>query len=264
MIKKLSFIFILFLAVNGYAQESKFEELDGYGLSSEKSCSYKTKDGKTGVELGSNICVHVYKTDIKDLDKAYEEYIKEEASNPLFAKVPKKAPEKRKDKNKIHIRLKSNGADYNILFEKKDDGVYVYSHLGLIYNRESIGEEKAEYESDKLKYYETKSVLVGENLKNTVSGVVIQKAYSLKDNVYYHIYEVNTSDIDEAYKIITEYRNKQYNTNYPLTLDKNKNTKRINSDYVTTDYDVMEVGIYTLELKKQGNKVIGVVEITGN
>lgn len=75
--KKLSFIFMLFLAVNGYAQESKFKEIDGYGLLSEKGCSYKTKDGKTGVELGSNICVRVYKTDIKDLDKAYEEYIKE-------------------------------------------------------------------------------------------------------------------------------------------------------------------------------------------
>ena len=262
--KKLSFIFILFLAVNGYAQESKFKALEGYDIFNEKGCSYTTQDGKENVALESTLCVSVYKTDIKDLDKAYEEYIKEEASNPLFAKVPKKAPEKRKDKNKIHIRLKSNGADYNILFEKKDDGVYVYSHLGLISNKDSIGEEKAEYESDKLKYYETRSMLVGENLKNTVSGVVIQKAYSLKENIYYHIYEVNTSDIDEAYKIINEYRNKKYNTNYPLTLDKNKNTKRINSDYVTTDYDVMEVGIYTLELKKQGNKVVGIVEITGN
>lgn len=94
--------------------------------------------------------------------------------------------------------------------------------------------------------------------------MVIQKAYSLRDNIYYHIYEVNTLDIDEAYKIINEFRNEKYNTNYPLTLDKNKNTKRINSDYVTTDYDVMEVGIDTLELKKQGNKVVGIVEITGN
>lgn len=262
--KKLSFIFMLFLAVNSYAQESKFKELDGYGLLSEKGCSYKTKDGKTGVELGSNICVRVYKTDIKDLDKAYEEYIKENEYKELFAKLSKKAPEKQKDKNKIHIRISYRGVDYNILFEKKDDGVYVYSHLGLISEKNSIGEAKAEYESDKLKYYETRSVLIGENLKNTVSGVVIQKAYSLKDNIYYHIYEVNTSDIDEAYKIINEFRNEKYNTNYPLTLDKNKNTERINSDYVTTDYDVMEVGIYTLELKKQGNKVVGIVEITGN
>ena len=262
--KKLSFIFILFLAVNSYAQESKFKALDGYGIFSKEGCTYITQDGKENVALESTLCVSVYKTDIKDLDEAYEEYIKEEASNPLFAKVPKKAPVKRKDKNKIHIRLKSNGADYNILFEKKDDGVYVYSHLGLISEKDSIGEAKAEYESDKLKYYETRSVLIGENLKNTVSGVVIQKAYSLKENIYYHIYEVNTLDIDEAYKIINEFRNEKYNTNYPLTLDKNKNTKRINSDYVTTDYDVMEVGIYTLELKKQGNKVVGIVEITGN
>ena len=262
--KKLTFIFMLFLAVNSYAQESKFKALDGYGLFNEEGCTYTTEDGKENVALESTLCVSVYKTDIKDLDEAYEEYIKEEASNPLFAKVPKKAPVKRKDKNKIHIRLKSNGADYNILFEKKDDGVYVYSHLGLISEKDSIGEAKAEYESDKLKYYETRSVLIGENLKNTVSGVVIQKAYSLKDNIYYHIYEVNTSDIDEAYKIINKFRNEKYNTNYPLTLDKNKNTKRINSDYVTTDYDVMEVGIYTLELKKQGNKVVGIVEITGN
>ena len=99
--KKLSFIFMLFLAVNSYAQESKFKEIDGYGLLSEKGCSYKTKDGKTGVELGSNICVHVYKTDIEDLDKAYEEYIKKNEYKELFAKLPKKAPEKQKDKNKI-------------------------------------------------------------------------------------------------------------------------------------------------------------------
>lgn len=260
--KKLSFIFMLFLAVNSYAQESKFEALDGYGLFNEEGCTYTTEDGKENVALESTLCVSVYKTDIKDLDEVYDTFRKENMFYQDY--LPEKAPDKRKDKNKIHIRLKSNGADYNILFEKKDDGVYVYSHLGLINNRESIGEVKVEYESDKLKYYETSSMLVGENLKNTVSGVVIQKAYSLTDNIYYHIYEVNTSDIDEAYKIINEFRNKQYNTNYPLTLDKNTNTERINSDYVTTDYDVMEVGIYTLELKKQGNKVVGIVEITGN
>ena len=245
--KKLSFIFILFLAVNSYAQESKFKKLEGYDIFNEKGCSYTTQDGKENVALESTLCVSVYKADIKDLDEAYDTFRKENMFHQDY--LPEKAPD---------------GADYNILFEKKDNGVYVYSHLGLISNKDSIGEEKAEYESDKLKYYETRSMLVGENLKNTVSGVVIQKAYSLKDSIYYHIYEVNTSDIDEAYKIINEFRNKKYNTNYPLTLDKNKNTKRINSDYVTTDYDVMEVGIYTLELKKQGNKVIGVVEITGN
>ena len=228
--KKLSFIFTLFLAVNSYAQESKFKALDGYGLFNEEGCTYTTEDGKENVALESTLCVSVYKADIKDLDEAYDTFRKE---------------------NMFH-------QDY------LPERVYVYSHLGLISNKDSIGEAKAEYESDKLKYYETRSVLIGENLKNTVSGVVIQKAYSLRDNIYYHIYEVNTSDIDEAYKIINEFRNEKYNTNYPLTLDKNKNTKRINSDYVTTDYDVMEVGIYTLELKKQGNKVVGIVEITGN
>ena len=260
--KKISFIFMLFFAVNSYAQESKFKALDGYGLFNEEGCTYTTEDGKENVALESTLCVSVYKADIKDLDEAYDTFRKENMFHQDY--LPEKAPEKRKDKNKIHIRLKNNGADYNILFEKKDDGVYVYSHLGLISEKNSIGEAKAEYESDKLKYYETRSVLIGENLKNTVSGVVIQKAYSLKDNIYYHIYEVNTSDIDEAYKIINEFRNEKYNTNYPLTLDKNKNTECINSDYVTTDYDVMEVGIYTLELKKQGNKVVGIVEITGN
>ena len=260
--KKLSFIFIMLFAVSSYAYEMKFLALGGYGIFSEKACSYITKDGKKAVALESTVCVNVYKPDIQDLDEAYTAFRNETVVYKEY--LPEKPPVNKKDKNKIHIRLLHNGADYNILFEKKDDGVYVYSHLGLIYNRESIGEEKVEYESDKLKYYETSSMLVGENLKNTVSGVVIQKAYSLKDNIYYHKYEVNTLDIDEAYKIITEYRNKKYNTNYPLTLDKNKNTKRINSDYVTTDYDVMEVGIYTLELKKQGNKVVGIVEITGN
>ena len=260
--KKLSFIFIMLFAVSSYAYEMKFLALGGYGIFSEKACSYITKDGKKAVALESTVCVNVYKPDIQDLDEAYTAFRNETVVYKEY--LPEKPPVNKKDKNKIHIRLLHNGADYNILFEKKDDGVYVYSHLGLIYNRESIGEEKVEYESDKLKYYETSSMLVGENLKNTVSGVVIQKAYSLKDNIYYHIYEVNTLDIDEAYKIITEYRNKKYNTNYPLTLDKNKNTKRINSDYVTTDYDVMEVGIFTLELKKKGDKVMGFVEITGN
>ena len=62
--KKLTFIFMLFLAVNGYAQESKFKEIDGYGLLSEKGCSYTTQDGKEKVALESTLCVSVYKTDI--------------------------------------------------------------------------------------------------------------------------------------------------------------------------------------------------------
>lgn len=259
--KKLSFIIILFLAVNSYAQESKFKKLDSYGIFNEEGCSYTTQDGKNAVALESTLCVDVYKTDNKNIDEAYTAFRNEGIYGEY---LPEKPPVKRKDKNKIHIRLSNNGADYNILFEQKDDGVYVYSHLGMLSNKDSIGDARAEYESDKLKYYETKSILIGENLKNTVSNVVIKKAYSLKDNIYYDKYEVNTSDIDEAYKIINEFRNKKYNANYPLSLDKNKNTKHINSDYVTTDYDVMEVGIYTLELKKQGNKVVGIVEITGN
>ena len=134
----------------------------------------------------------------------------------------------------------------------------------MLFDRDSIGEVEPEYESDKLKYYVTRSILVGENLKNMVSNLVIKKVYSLKDNIYYHKYEVNTSDIDEAYKIINEFRNNKYNTDYPLALDENSNTKYINDNYVTTDYEEMEVGIFTLELKKQGNKVVGIVEITGN
>lgn len=266
--KKISFIIILIFSIYSYAKADDFQEIQS---AMSGPCEYITEDGKNeklGEYMYSNLCAEVYKTDIDNLDNAYiayKKYIKNnQGGDNIYKHLPDKAPEKRKDKNKIHIRLKSNGADYNILFEKKDDGVYVYSHLGLISEKDSIGEAKAEYESDKLKYYETRSVLIGENLKNTVSGVVIQKAYSLKENIYYHIYEVNTLDIDEAYKIINEFRNEKYNTNYPLTLDKNKNTERINSNYVTTDYDVMEVGIDTLELKKQGNKVVGIVEITGN
>ena len=134
----------------------------------------------------------------------------------------------------------------------------------MLFDRDSIGEVEPEYESDKLKYYVTRSILVGENLKNMVSNLVIKKVYSLKDNIYYHKYEVNTSDIDEAYKIINEFRNNKYNTDYPLALDENSNTKYINDNYVTTDYEEMEVGIFTLELKKKGDKVMGFVGITGN
>ena len=172
--KKLSFIFMLFLAVNSYAQESKFKELDGYGLSSEKSCSYKTKEGKTGVELGSNICVRVYKTDIKDLDKAYEEYIKENEHKELFAKLPKKAPEKQKDKNKIHIRISYRGVDYNILFEKKDDGIYVYDHTMLWLPYELVGRDKPVYSDDKIKVYSGRSLQVGKDYINTVSNVLVK------------------------------------------------------------------------------------------
>lgn len=258
--KKLSFMFILLFAFYSYAAESKFQRLDGYDIFQEQACSYTTKDGKKGVMLESTLCVSIYKTDIKDLEKAYTEYRKEN----MELNLPEKPPVKRKDENKIHIRLIYKGADYNILFEKKDDGVYVYSHLGLFSERYRIGEVKAEYESDKLKFYVSKSLLAGENLKNTVSNVVVKKVYTVKDSIYYNIYEVNTPDIDEAYKIINEYRNSTYGTNYPLSLDENSNTKRISESYVATDYNELEVGIFTLELKKKGDKVIGFVEITGN
>ena len=44
--KKLSFIFMLFLAVNSYAQESKFKALDGYGLFMKKAVPIPQKMAK--------------------------------------------------------------------------------------------------------------------------------------------------------------------------------------------------------------------------
>lgn len=268
--KKLSFIFILFFVVNSYAQESKFKELDGYGLSSEKSCSYKTKDGKTGVELGSNICVHVYKTDIKDLDEAYVEYIKENISNKLIAKLPKKAPEKRKDKNKIHIRMSYRGADYNILFEKKDDGIYVYDHTMLWLPYDEIGRDTPVYSDNKIKVYRGRSLQVGKDYINTVSNVLVKNVFVAYESNDFYEFEVNTTSMEEAYQYIRKYfiqdsgysySDEVINEYFPETLSSNKATKKINDDYVTTELGIGEVDVSVLELKRNGNMIYGATSV---
>ena len=268
--KKLSFIFMLFLAVNGYAQESKFKEIDGYGLLSEKGCSYKTKYGKTGVELGSNICVHVYKTDIEDLDKAYEEYIKKNEYKELFAKLPKKAPEKQKDKNKIHIRISYRGVDYNILFEKKDDGIYVYDHTMLWLPYELVGRDKPVYSDDKIKVYSGRSLQVGKDYINTVSNVLVKNVYVAFENNDFYEFEVNTTSMEEAYKYIRKYfvqdsgygyGDEVINDYFPETLSSNKATEKISDDYVTTELGIGEVDVSVLELKRNGNMIYGATSV---
>ena len=64
--------------------------------------------------------------------------------------IPEKAPAKRKDKDKIHVRIIFNGVDYNILFVKKEDGIYVYSHESYGGIRE-MGKAEFENVNDKLK-----------------------------------------------------------------------------------------------------------------
>ncbi len=60
--------------------------------------------------------------------------------------------------------------------------------------------------------------MVGENLINTVSNVVIKKVYNKSYAIEYHKYEVNTSDIDEAFKIINEFRNNKFGRNIQYLL----------------------------------------------
>lgn len=255
----LTFMFTALFIINSYAEELKFESLEGYGGFSKKACSYVTEDGTRGnTALESTLCVDVYRAYTTDIEKAYTEYLK---SYLYKFPLPEKPPVNRKNKDKIHVRLIYNGVDYNVLFVKKDDAVYVYDHAELILVKQLIGELKPTYETDKLKFYKTRSIYVGENLRNTVSNVVIKKVYNLSDNTEYHKYEVNTSDIDEAFKIINEFRNNTFGRNYQVSLKDNNNTEYISDSFVTTDYDYHDIGVYTLELKKQGNKVIGTVEI---
>ena len=269
MIKYLTVLLILLSAYGAYAKDA-FQISNGNGIFNDKSCQYITKDGKSGVEQESTVCYNLYKTDIKDLDEAYNAYIEQYNDDDFVRHLPEKAPADRRDKNKIHIRLVSNGVDYNILFEKKEDGVYVYDHSSFWEQGNKIGEVEPEEVTDKLKVYYMKGIQLGQNYINTDSKVLVKNVYGMYDDIGFYKYEVSTNSIDEAYKIINDYMSKNFkdelpkeslNNIYPPTLDDNKGTKRISDDYVVTNIAIMDVGDYPLELKRKGNIVEGIVKV---
>ena len=74
------------------------------------------------MNIYSNLCAEVYKTNIDDLDSAYiayKKYIKNnQGGDNIYKHLPDKAPKKRKDKNKIHLRFMYNDVDFNLLLVK--------------------------------------------------------------------------------------------------------------------------------------------------
>lgn len=278
MIKFISFIFIFLFSVNSYAEESQFQVIKE---SFNGPCEYITEDKKQ-VKLDeyiySNLCASVYKTNIDDLDKAYyayKEYLKENArfSDNILIHLPEKAPDKRKDKNKIHLRFIYNDVDFNLLFLKKEDGIYVYDYTGMWHFRDAFGEGEPKKINDKLTVYDMGTEFIGKNLISKDSNLVIKNAYGFSDNVDYIKFIVNTSDMDMAYNIIREYVfsentgfNKitdkaQLDEYYPPSLEENKATKYINDDYVTTELLIGVVDMSIVELKRVGDKIIGFADI---
>lgn len=276
--KKLSFIFILLFSVYCYAEESQFQVIKE---SFNGSCEYITEDKKQ-VKLNeymySNLCADVYKTNIDDLDKAYyayKEYLKENArfSDNILIHLPEKAPDKRKDKNKIHLRFIYNDVDFNLLFIKKEDGIYVYDYTGMWHFRDAFGESEPEKITDKLTVYYMGTEFIGKNLISKDSNLVIKNAYGRYDNVNYKKFVVNTSDMDTAYNIIREYvfsENTEFNKisdkaqldeYYPPSLEENNATKYINDNYVTTELLIGVVDMSVVELKREGDKIIGFAEV---
>lgn len=276
--KKLSFIFILLFSVYCYAEESQFQVIKE---SFNGSCEYITEDKKQ-VKLNeymySNLCADVYKTNIDDLDKAYyayKEYLKENARfyDNILIHLPEKAPDKRKDKNKIHLRFIYNDVDFNLLFIKKEDGIYVYDYTGMWHFRDAFGESEPEKITDKLTVYYMGTEFIGKNLISKDSNLVIKNAYGRYDNVNYKKIVVNTSDMDTAYNIIREYvfsENTEFNKisdkaqldeYYPPSLEENNATKYINDNYVTTELLIGVVDMSVVELKREGDKIIGFAEV---
>lgn len=276
--KKLSFIFILLFSVYSYAEESQFQVIKE---SFNGPCEYITEDKKQ-VKLNeymySNLCADVYKTNIDDLDKAYyayKEYLKENARfyDNILIHLPEKAPDKRKDKNKIHLRFIYNDVDFNLLFIKKEDGIYVYDYTGMWHFRDAFGESEPEKITDKLTVYYMGTEFIGKNLISKDSNLVIKNAYGRYDNVNYKKFVVNTSDMDTAYNIIREYvfsENTEFNKisdkaqldeYYPPSLEENNATKYINDNYVTTELLIGVVDMSVVELKREGDKIIGFAEV---
>ena len=276
--KKLSFILILLFSVYSYAEESQFQVIKE---SFNSPCKYITEDKKQ-VKLNeymySNLCADVYKTNIDDLNKAYyayKEYLKENAhfSDNILIHLPEKAPDKRKNKNKIHLRFIYNDVDFNLLFLKKEDGIYVYDYTGMWHFRDAFGESEPEKITDKLTVYDMGTEFIGKNLISKDSNLVIKNAYGRYDNVNYKKFVVNTSDMDTAYNIIREYvfsENTEFNKisdkaqldeYYPPSLEENKATKNINDDYVTTELLIGVVDMSVVELKRDGDVIFGFAEV---
>lgn len=277
MIKKLSFIFILFLAFYGYAKADDFQEIKS---AMSEPCEYITEDGKNeklDEYMYSNLCAEVYKTNIDDLDSAYiayKKYIKNnQGGDNIFKHMPDKAPAKRKDKNKIHLRFMYNDVDFNLLLLKKSDGIYVYDYTKMWYLRQVFGGGYQPRKiNDKLSVIESGSKFVGKNLISKDSNLVIKNAYYLQDNVNYIKFIVNTNSMEEAYEIIREYAlsNDPYLKDYapedllktyPKTLDENKATKRISDDYIVTELLLGVVDNSVLTFKKDGDVIYAEGEI---
>ena len=277
MIKKLSFIFALLFAVYGYAKADDFQEIKS---AMSGPCEYITEDGKNeklGEYMYSNLCAEVYKTNIDDLDSAYiayKKYIKNnQGGDSIFKHLPDKAPEKRKDKNKIHLRFMYNDVDFNLLLVKKSDGIYVYDYTKMWYLRMIFGGgHTPTNNTDKLSIIESCSKVVGKNLISKDSNLLIKNAYYFQDNVNYIKFIVNTNNMEEAYRIIREYAlsNDPYLKDYapedllatyPKTLDENKATKRISDDYIVTELLLGVVDNSVLTFKKDGNVIYAEGEI---
>lgn len=280
MIKFISFIFILLFSVYSYAEESQFQVIKE-AYSNGGQCEYITEDKKQ-VKLDeymySNLCASVYKTNIDDLNKAYyayKEYLKENArfSDNILKHLPEKAPDKRKDENKIHLRFIYNKVDFNLLFIKKEDGIYVYDYTDMWYLRYAFGEGEPKKINDKLTVYNMGSKFIGKNLISKDSNLVIKNAYGFNDNVDYIKFVVNTTDMDMAYNIIREYvfsENTEFNQiidkaqldeYFPPSLEENKATKYISDDYVTTELLIGVVDMSVVELKREGDKIIGFADV---
>ena len=249
--KKISFIIILIFSIYSYAKADDFQEIQS---AMNGPCEYITEDGKNeklGEYMYSNLCAEVYKTDIDNLDNAYiayKKYIKNnQGGDNIYKHLPDKAPEKRKDKNKIHLRFMYNDVDFNLLLVKKSDGIYVYDYTKMWYLRMIFGGDSQPTKiNDKLSIIESGSKFVGKNLISKDSNLVIKNAYYFQDNVNYIKFIVNTNSMEEAYEIIREYAlsNDPYLNDYapedllatyPKTLDENTATKRISDDYVITE-----------------------------
>lgn len=275
--KKLSFIIILFFSIYSYAKADDFQEIKS---AMSGSCEYITEDGKNeklGEYIYSNICAEVYKTNIDDLDKAYtayKKYIKNnQGGDSIYKHLPDKAPEKRKDKNKIHLRFMYNDVDFNLLLLKKSDGIYVYDYTKMWDLRMVFGGDSQPRKiNDKLSVIENGSKFVGKNLISKDSNLVIKNVYYFQDNVDYIKFIVNTNSMEEAYKIIREYAlsNDPYLndyapedllTTYPKTLDENTATKRISDDYVITELLLGVVDNSVLTFKKDGDVIYAEGEI---
>lgn len=277
MIKKLSFIFALLFAVYGYAKADDFQEIKS---AMSGPCEYVTEDGKNeklGEYMYSNLCAEVYKTNIDDLDSAYiayKKYIKNnQGGDSILKHLPDKAPEKRKDKNRIHLRFMYNDVDFNLLLVKKSDGIYVYDYtkiwdLRMIFG----GGHKPTKINDKLSVIESSSKFAGKNLISKDSNLVIKNAYYFQDNVNYIKFIVNTNNMEEAYEIIREYAlsNDPYLKDYapedllatyPKTLNENTATKRISDDYVITELLLGVVDNSVLTFKKDGDVIYAEGEI---